>query len=138
MKIEQKYPPNFQEINAIFPYKDGYVYAYGDTIFNPSGREVPLDIQFHEKIHSLQQGNDPSLWWKRYLKDTEFRESQEIEAYAGQYQLIKKHHSPEVYQPALDEFASVFGKMYNIFTPIEKLKTRIRKFEFKRDEMSSM
>lgn len=53
MQIKNEYPPNFTDINLHFPYKDGYVYCYGDTIYNPSGKDIPEDVIFHEVIHLI-------------------------------------------------------------------------------------
>jgi hypothetical protein len=49
-------------------------------------------LLIHESIHSSQQeGNETigKLWWQKYLQDSEFRASQELEAYAAQYGFIK-------------------------------------------------
>lgn len=66
----------------------GVIYTYGDTIYNPSGIEIPLHLMSHEEVHSKQQGSDPDVWWTRYIGDAFFRIEQEVEAYAKQYDFI--------------------------------------------------
>jgi hypothetical protein len=89
MKISKNYPPNYQEIvNALGDVsKSNPVFCYGDTIFNPFGREITPDVEHHELVHSRQQAKftSPGMWYMRYLSDPQFRLAQEIEAYGNQY-----------------------------------------------------
>jgi len=91
MKIVTAPPPNVEEIALLLGYQPHASYCYGDTIFNPSGKELPADIIFHESVHCRQQGSNPQGWWYNYLTDPEFRLRQEVEAYGEQYLFAKRH-----------------------------------------------
>ena len=84
------------------------IFCYGDTIYNPSGRDITTDVEFHESIHTRQQGTDPDAWWSAYLTDPDFRLSQEIEAYGEQYQYGKKRIE------ALDDLLRKEGKKMEV------------------------
>jgi hypothetical protein len=86
MKIKNELPPNYTEIvQALGTPSPHVIYCYGDTIYNPSGKEITPDFEIHEQVHSKQQGTAPELWWDKYLTDLQFRLNQEIEAYGEQY-----------------------------------------------------
>jgi len=91
MKIVNENPPEqlIESIvdNGMLPH-EGVIYAYGDTIYNPSGADLPDHLIIHEETHCEQQGNDPRRWWDRYLTDPYFRIDQEIQAYARQFAFI--------------------------------------------------
>lgn len=68
------------------------VFTVGDTIYVPSGNlNLEYHLVAHEKVHCIQQGNDPEGWWARYVEDQYFRIEQEVEAYAAQYRAICKN-----------------------------------------------
>lgn len=91
MKTVIGLPPNYELIRiALNPSKHA-IFCYGDTIYNPSNRTITPDIEHHEYIHSKQQGDNPDLWYARYLQDPQFRLEQEIEAYGEQYVLAKEN-----------------------------------------------
>lgn len=83
-------PPNFHLIAAVFGQQvvKGKVFAYGDAIYCPSGRQPSADLVVHEETHLRQQKElgvrGAERWWKRYLEDSAFRLSQEVEAYRAQ------------------------------------------------------
>lgn len=89
MEIIKEWPPNIEAIKLVFPFDlSDCCFCYGDTIFNPSGVALREDIIAHEKVHSNQQKNFEggiSSWWDLYLSDSEFRLSQELEAYKAQF-----------------------------------------------------
>lgn len=91
MKILEENPPNnLRETIASFgmlPH-NGVIYTYGDTIYNPSGIDLPDHLITHEETHCGQQGTDPDAWWDRYLQDQYFRIEQETAAYARQFAKI--------------------------------------------------
>lgn len=91
MKIVKSFPPNIETIRAILEPTPDAVYAYGDTIYNPSGKELSPDIILHENIHSKQQGINPEGWWAQYLADCNFRFKEELEAYGHQYAFAQEH-----------------------------------------------
>lgn len=93
MRIIIDWPPNFDLIALALPEAAReHIYCYGDTIFNPSGKHIPIDQQFHEFIHMKQQleiEGDADLWWNKYLTDAQFRLEQETVAYGEQYLYAK-------------------------------------------------
>lgn len=94
MKIVIEGPPNYREIARRFPaaISDGVVFAWGDTIYNPSGAALTPDVVAHEQVHSAQQAGAPARWWGRYLVDDEFRLAQEVPAYRRQFQVVCSQH----------------------------------------------
>lgn len=91
MNIINTYPPNIDAIRVVLNPHADTTFAYGDTIYNPAHLDLAPDLIHHEEVHQKQQGNDPAGWWLRYLSDTAFRLSQELEAYGEQYAFAKKH-----------------------------------------------
>jgi hypothetical protein len=89
MKIVHDNPPILESILAMgmIPTPTT-VYTYGDTLYNPSGQDIPDHLLHHEETHEKQQGADPDAWWDRYLQDQYFRIEQETEAYARQFAFI--------------------------------------------------
>jgi hypothetical protein len=83
MQVVQTYPPNFEVILAAFPMakNPGVMFTYGSVIHNPSGREIPIWLVDHEKVHCAQQGEDPAGWWEKYIADKQFRFAQELPAH---------------------------------------------------------
>lgn len=94
LEIVVALPPNFELIQAALPNASReHTYCYGDKIYNPSGKDVPIDVQYHEYIHSQQQAaHDAGVngWWTEYLIDPNFRLQQEVEAYGHQYAYAKE------------------------------------------------
>ncbi len=92
IKISTEKPPVWDNARAVFKINpDTVVFAYGDTIYNPGQVVIPDDIMVHEMVHIGQQKNsreEAALWWGKYMRDPEFRLSQEVEAYGKQYHYI--------------------------------------------------
>lgn len=91
MKIVVGRPPNYEEIVAAFPLAarmPGVIFAYGSEIFNPSGNLLPASLVVHESVHSERQAEvgGPSLWWRDYISDIEFRFGEEVLAHRAEYQ----------------------------------------------------
>lgn len=61
------------------------IFAYGDTIYNPSRVEIPPQLIRHEEVHLMRQGGDPASWWDRYIAEPDFRLAEEIPAHAAEY-----------------------------------------------------
>jgi hypothetical protein len=92
MKIVVGLPPNIADIEKVFGKacrEPGVFFCYGDTIFNPTGEEIPEQLVRHEEVHSRRQGNFPEIWWAQYLTDTAFRYQEELVAHQAEYQDIK-------------------------------------------------
>ena len=83
IKIVVGRPPNFDAILAAFPMAktQGVIFTYGETIFNPGGKEIAPWIIAHERVHTQQQGDDVEGWWRKYIDDPKFRFAQELEAH---------------------------------------------------------
>ena len=100
MKIINTYPPNIREIRKFFPVHDRVVFTWGDKIFNYHNLRIDPGLMKHEEEHSKQQLSYGWIllpdsfkikrWWHRYLRDSEFRLSQEIPAYQAQFREYKK------------------------------------------------
>lgn len=88
IKLKAAYPPNFGRIvKAIGRPPETAIYAWGDTIYIPSGQgNLPHHLIAHERVHFRQQEaiGGPKVWWDRYLVDVQFRLDQEVEAYRAQ------------------------------------------------------
>lgn len=96
MKIKHEYPPKHiwdAVVDAgMAPDPETVFFTYGDTLYVPSGRQVPDDLIAHEELHTKQQGDDPDAWWSRYIGDEYFRIDQEAKAYGKQYAFLCKKH----------------------------------------------
>lgn len=97
MRIVIDYPPMFNQIRIAFPdaVKPGVVFAWGDTLYNPSNGKVPRELMAHEEIHAERQGKTESDiidWWNRYLVDPGFRLDEELPAHQAEYRAYCKRH----------------------------------------------
>lgn len=130
MKIVHSTPPNIEIIKLTLPVKGDEVFCYGDTIYNPSGNEVPAEVEYHEHIHSKQQGDNPEMWWYNYLTSKSFRLAQELEAYGEQYRFISKHIKiQKLVNEALERIAlALSGKEYGNLISFGEAKSKIRRY----------
>ena len=128
MQIIKGYPPNISTINQyLTPSKDA-VFAYGDTIYNPTNKDIPEDVYEHELVHERQmQGWQPDAWWQMYLLDKNFRQKAEVEAYAVQYNWVKQRVSTKVAKLCLHDLARNLQKWYNLDITYFQASTLIRK-----------
>ena len=117
-KIVKDVPPNYGAIKVRFELGGReMVFTYGDTLYIPTGFIPSPDLLTHEMVHIQQQGNDPAGWWERYLKDDDFRTSQETEAYKEQYKYFCKkvtnrdERAKLLMVLAQDFSSSVYGKI---------------------------
>lgn len=130
------YPPNYEEIKKHFDLKKDTIFTYGETIYNPDNGKIDLPLMMHELVHVRQQHQyGVEKWWSRYLRDMDFRLSQEVEAYQVQYKegkrVIKDRNQQARFLSVLASALS--GKMYgDIISYSEALKAireeRIYKF----------
>lgn len=93
IKVEVKYPPNIDAIDKVLPgtkrnaIPRSIYFCYGHTIYNPSGRPIPIHLMAHEATHVCQQVYDGrDKWWDKYLADTKFRYQQELEAHLVEFE----------------------------------------------------
>ncbi len=69
-------------------FEDGWCFTYGGTLHVHPDFAARVDDAFlaHERTHVAQQAAlGPDVWWHLYLRDDDFRLSQEAEAYRAQY-----------------------------------------------------
>jgi len=127
LKKKNEFPPNYQFITDYLPLTGHKpVFCYGGTIFNPHNIDIPEDLEWHEMVHSRQQGTKPDVWWIRYCTDVEFRLEQELEAYARQWLFVKKH-IPKATKESLQDFACVLSSsLYNLGINRFEAETLIR------------
>lgn len=100
-EIRAGWPPNIECIRAVLPVSEGNIFAYGNVIFNPGGREIPPWLIAHEQVHFEQQRalsrwwrrNGAEVWWRRFLKDPAFRLEQELDAHRAEYREFCCIHS---------------------------------------------
>ena len=107
MNIVNDWPPNKEQILARFPVEGVCVYlTYGDTIYNPTGGEIPEDFIVHEQVHIEQQKayGGPEKWWNSYISDWLFRIQQEAPAYGAQIAFIRRKNGRAVAEKRLNEF----------------------------------
>lgn len=85
-------PPIYDEAAARFTLRGREVFAYGDTLYNPSGIPISPDLMVHERVHAGQHRHypgGPAAWWRQYLDDPAFLSSQEGEAYGAQLAFLR-------------------------------------------------
>lgn len=92
MRIETARPPIWDRAIIAFPSilkTHGVLFAWGDTIFNPDGVDVPSITQAHEEVHSIRQEKLGSVevWWDRYISDPAFRFGEELPAHQVEYRV---------------------------------------------------
>lgn len=88
MHIIKSFPPNFKAIATRFPVKGkpGILYAYGNTLYNPSGVPVEPWIKAHEAIHmSRQEAYGVDRWWNDYINNDQMRLYEELLAHRAEY-----------------------------------------------------
>lgn len=129
MKILNEFPPNYKEIKAKFPNLEESkpLFAYGDTIYNPFNAVVTPDLEVHEAVHSVQQGDEPEKWWDEYLKNPQFRLEMEIQAYAAQYKYFKDSVPAKVSRWLLERTAlALSGELYGNLISYGEAESKIR------------
>lgn len=131
MKIVTGYPENYEEIKAAFPAIENMatVFAYGDTLYNPTGAKIPDHLLVHEQTHTKQQAMSPDLWWRQYIADAQFRLQQEVEAYGNQYAYISEIASNRVRREFLHTFSKTLSsEMYGSIVSYAEADRLIRTY----------
>jgi len=92
MIIWDELPPNFEAICEVFPGASapGVVFAFAPDIYAPglNGHTLSPHIKAHEEVHVLRQGNNPTMWWHRYLTEDVFRLHEETLAHLAEARSI--------------------------------------------------
>ena len=87
------HPPNIEKIRATFKLNGNEIFSWGNKIYNPANVYIDEALIAHEAVHEQQQTHDETAilaWWDRYLVDTDFRFSQELEAHKVEYKVFCK------------------------------------------------
>ena len=133
--IKHEYPPNIDAIAEKYPGARGpldVIFAYGDTIYVPSGKPIAGDILAHELVHCIRQLEHPkgvAGWWDDYLSDPEFCYIEELLAHRAEYQHLCKEHPPRhlrlqcLKHVAKKLSSSLYGKMVTF----QQAKTALKK-----------
>lgn len=96
MKIVKAFPPNFPELKRVFKLRGrpGIVYSYGDTIYAPSGTNLPSWIIAHEGAHGARQrAIGVEKWWWEYVYSVPFRLGEEIIGHRAELRKYKEYFS---------------------------------------------
>lgn len=132
MRIIRAFPPNFREISEHFPIRgrQGLLYSWGDTIYNPSGVVIPPWLIEHEEVHGRRQMGgimpifaEPAntqkvrIWWDQYLHDKQFRLREELLAHRAEFASFQKQavsfKDSDLYLDTISErlSSSLYGNM---------------------------
>jgi hypothetical protein len=133
ISIVNDWPPNIRSIRAVLPVSERNIFAYGGIIYNPGGGGLSPELVAHEAVHFEQQRklnrwyrrNGAEVWWRRFLRDPEFRLEQELEAHRAEYrEFCRLHSDRNERQRALRVIAGKLAKpMYGgIITVSEAIK----------------
>lgn len=130
MKIVHAYPPNYTELSKEFNLKGRkVVFTFGDTLYAPGDEPIAGHLLAHEETHSRQQAElGIDEWWSKYLSDTDFRLSQELEAYRQQYAFIAANYNRAARRKALDHLSAdlsgpIYGKILSKSEAKELIQT---------------
>ena len=88
MQIVKNFPPNHVQICDAIPAarRPGVVFAYGDTIYVPNGKDISHHLKVHEAVHGIRQKEiGVEFWWDKYLNDMRFRYHEELMAHRAEY-----------------------------------------------------
>ena len=130
MEVVKGFPPNIIEIRKHLKPPKGAIFCYGSKVYNPSGGEIPPDIELHEHVHIKQQSayTSPEVWWAKYLLDVRFRRLQELEAYSKQYRFVKDALGAKAAKECLDELSdNMSSPQYKLEITKHQAETMIRK-----------
>lgn len=128
------YPPNIELLLEHFPNAaaPGVVFAYGDEIYVPSGKELTQELKVHEAVHGIRQkelGLD--LWWQKYIEDEDFRYHEELIAHFAEFRaLIAKNESRPYRRRAIKHIARKLAHpIYKFKGGIDKATRDLKKME---------
>ena len=128
--IYDEYPPIFDRIKEAFPLAgEKTIFAYGDKVYVPSGKQIPPEILAHEKIHCERQMKmGLAAWWDQYLVDPHFRFKEELIAHQVEYHFLRNLHPGKKYKGSIIEHVAkklsnpLYGGMCSFRRAVELLK----------------
>lgn len=130
--ILKELPPNYELIKTVFPNCEERkaVFTYGENIYNPFNANITPDIEYHESIHTKQQGSNIDEWWLKYCNDKVFRLEQEIEAYGEQLAFaVKNGVRGKLYDWIKEKLAQALsGELYGNMISYQEAESRIRHY----------
>lgn len=140
VKIKNEKPPIYENACAAFRINPKTtIFTYGDTIYNPNNLNLSDDIIAHERVHIEQQkanDKDAQIWWTKFLQDPEFRLSQELEAYAKQYNFIcqRKTQNKQIRFNVLKRYAEIlsgglYGNCVSFYRAMQIIREEAEKYE---------
>jgi len=109
VRIVEEHPPNWAAICSTLPAvigRRGLLFAWGDTLFNPDGVDVPPRLIAHEETHATQQGSHVVEWWAIYLASPWFRMGQEVLAHHVEWVTGSEGQSRQARRALLKEIAT--------------------------------
>ncbi len=123
------YPPNFEQIKAVFPKAQGsgILFAHDACIYNPSGIVVPPALIAHEEVHlNRQRDGGSTRWWELYLTDNEFRYNEELLAHVAEFKALRAGNDRNfVARMLLSTALRLVAPLYN-YTPPRSLQQAMR------------
>ena len=118
MILSKEKPQIYETLHKIFgvEWDNGVIITYGDTVYCKF--DLGWDKRVHEAVHVRQQKEmGAEAWWNRYLEDTEFRLSQELEAYKEEVKFLRQNIKDRnqlfraIRQVSLDLSGSMYGNI---------------------------
>lgn len=129
MNIVIGHPPIIDEIDAKFHVKHkAVIYAWGDTIYNPTDTPIRPELIAHEKVHGTRQRGNPKAWWRKYIASVQFRLDEEILAHRAEYEyLIDNAPTRQVRRSALKYVAKrLAAPLYGHIITVSQAKRVLR------------
>ena len=129
MKLSKDKPPNYDKISKAFDLskKKGIAFTYGDTLYSPENDNIPDHLWAHEETHEKQQGDDPEVWWDKYIKDPGFRLDQELKAYRNQLNFARKKYTRKQRIELLNSIAKdLSSEIYGYLIDYKQARKMIR------------
>ena len=129
--IYNERPPNFDKILAVFPLaaSPGVIFAYGDKIYVPSGKEIPPEILSHERVHCERQLNiGVEAWWDQYLADPRFRYEEELLAHKVEYSFLRGLYPGQARKQAILSHVArkLSARLYGGMVTMEQAKRALK------------
>ena len=88
--IKREKPPVWDKLVKAFGVEWGTIcVAYDKDIYCGDKANLSTDVIVHESVHLARQEKDPVQWWENYMKNKEFRFTEELIAYHTQYDYLK-------------------------------------------------
>src|SRR3990167_4548378 len=88
--IKRERPPVWDKLVKAFGVEWGTIcVAYDKDIYCGDKANLSTDVIVHESVHLARQEKDPVQWWENYMKNKEFRFTEELIAYHTQYDYLK-------------------------------------------------